>query len=93
VAYPSTVKLNYLLRGRILAFEEWDADKVWHGKVSIAFEMLDPMKDEILWRATFEKMTPAEKRLPVSVVQAISTSLNACLEEMVAALRNQLKAN
>jgi ABC-type uncharacterized transport system auxiliary subunit len=93
VSYPSIVKLDYVLRGRVLAFEEWDANEAWHGKVALSFELLDPAKDEIVWRATFEKMTPAEKKLPVAVVQAVSTSLSLCLDEMVAALKSHLRTN
>ncbi len=93
VAYPSIVKLDYVLRGRVLAFEEWDVNEAWHGKVALSFELLDTTKDEIVWRATFEKMTPAEKKLPVAVVQAVSTSLSLCLDEMVAALKSHLQTN
>lgn len=90
VAYPSPIQLNYLLRGQLIAFEEWDTPDEWYGKVAITFELIDPLKDEIVWRATFEKMTPAEKRIPVAVVQAISTSLKSCLDEMVAALKSHI---
>jgi hypothetical protein len=38
-------------------------------------------------------MTPAEKKLPVAVVQAVSTSLSLCLDEMVAALKSHLRTN
>ncbi len=92
-AYPSIVKLDYVLRGRLLAFEEWDAEKTWHGKVAIAVELYHVASDEIVWRSSFEKMTPSEKRLPVSVVEAISKSLSACLDEMVASMRSNVKSN
>lgn len=93
VAYPSLIKLDYLLRGRVLAFEEWDENKSMYGKVAFTVELLKPTQDAIIWRATFEKMTPAAKPVPVAVVEAISKSLSACLDEMVVTLRDQLKAN
>lgn len=93
VSYPSIVRLDYLLRGRLLAFEEWDAEESWHGKVAISVELYNVAKDEIVWRSTFEKMTVAEKRLPVAVVEAIGKSLQACLDDMVTALRAQIKTN
>jgi ABC-type uncharacterized transport system auxiliary subunit len=92
VSFPSIVKMDYVLRGRLLAFEEWDAEKVWHGKVALAVELYNVSRDEIVWRSSFEKMTPAEKHLPVSVVEAISKSLQTCLNEMSAALREQVVA-
>lgn len=92
VAYPATVKLDYVLRGRLIAFEEWDIAERWYGKVAIGFELVDPVSDEVVWRATFEKMTPTEKRIPVAVVQAISTSLKSSLDEMAAALKSHLAA-
>lgn len=92
VAYPATVKLDYVLRGRLIAFEEWDTPEQWYGKVAIRFELVDAEREQVVWCATFEKMTPAEKRIPVAIVQAISASLKSCLEEMAAALRNHLAA-
>ena len=93
VTYPSIVKLDYVLRGRLLAFEEWDAEKTWNGKVAIAVELYHVASDEIVWRSSFEKTTPSEKRLPVSVVEAISKSMSGCLDDMVASMRAHVKSN
>lgn len=39
--YPSVVNVKYVLNGRLLAFEEWDEQNNWYGKVAFKASLQD----------------------------------------------------
>lgn len=89
-SHPAAVPVDYILRGRILAFEEWDRGEQWFGRVAISVQLYQASSQELLWSSTFSRETPAQKRQPAVVVQAISTSLRQCADELAAALAQEL---
>ncbi len=88
--YPAAVPVDYILRGRLLAFEEWDHDEQWFGRVTINVQLYQASSQKLLWSGTLSRETPAQKRLPAAVAQAISTSLRHCVDELAAALAQVL---
>ncbi len=88
VASPSAGRVDYLLTGRVLAFEEWDRDEKWYGRVALLVQLLDPASRRVLWSEVFQAETPAAKKVPAAIVEAISTSLQQCISE----LQNKLPA-
>lgn len=92
ISVPAAARVDYVLRGRILSFEEWDRGEQWFGKVAFKVELYESTSRRLVWSGVFDCETPAEKRLPVSVVQAISQSLQKCVDELVHEMAQQLKA-
>lgn len=92
ISVPATARVDYVLRGKILAFEEWDRGEQWFGKVAFKVELYEASSRRLVWSGDFDCETPAEKRLPVSVVQAISQSLHKCVEKLMLELAQTLKS-
>jgi ABC-type uncharacterized transport system auxiliary subunit len=90
VRLPSTQKVDYVLKGRILAFEEWDEDATWFGLVSIGFELQHPKTGAVVWEKVMSRKEPAEKKEPVAVVKAISIALDQVIGQSISEIRNEL---
>lgn len=82
VKFPSATRVRYVLGGKLLAFEEWDKNGEWFGKVAFELFLRDLEKEQIIWRQTYQQMVPVEQKLPVGVVAAVSRAMMACFEEM-----------
>lgn len=91
VRIPSTFKIDYILKGRITAFEEWDEGQAWYGSVTIEFQLYDPNSNEIVWENFISEKTPATKKEPAEVVQAISESLNKVVAKSIAEIGDHFK--
>lgn len=92
ISIPASARVDYILRGKLVAFEEWDRGEQWFGKVAFKVELYEASPRRLVWSGDFDCETPAEKRLPVSVVQAISQSLHKCVEELMLTLSQELKS-
>ncbi|MEZ4764445.1 MAG: hypothetical protein R3C26_15070 [Calditrichia bacterium] len=73
---PTTSATDYLLSGKILAFEEWDEADSWFGSVKIAFELYDAKTNDLVWQKTYSERKSATDKQPVEVVKSISESLD-----------------
>lgn len=93
VRIPSTVPIDYVLKGHIQAFEEWDESSSWYGIVTIEFALHEANSDSIVWEKVITERTPAGKKEPVEVVKAISESLNKVVTRSIADIREALKAS
>jgi ABC-type uncharacterized transport system auxiliary subunit len=91
VRLPSTLAIDYVLTGQIQSFEEWDEENAWYGLVALEFQLQDPETKEIVWESVISERSLAEKKDPVSVVRAISTSLNAVISRSIAELKSHLR--
>jgi ABC-type uncharacterized transport system auxiliary subunit len=89
---PSNHKVDYVLGGRLLAFENWDEAEKWYGSVAIKFELLDNESREIVWEQTFSEKTIARNREPSEVVIAINQSLNLVIEKSIEAAASYLSS-
>ena len=83
VRTPSTFPVDYILQGRIHAFEEWDEKDTWYGFVKLEFELRHAKTNEIVWEKVLSRRTTAKQKDPVSVVEAISESLNFVINRSI----------
>jgi len=86
VALPAPGHVDFILAGRVLAFEEWDEGDKWYGRAALMVQVYEPTARRMIWSQVFQAETPAAKKVPAAVVEAISTSLSKCLVELQAAL-------
>ncbi len=93
VRIPASYKIDYVLRGNIHAFEEWDDGDAWYGAVTLGFTLQDATTNEVVWEGEFKHRTRAEKKEPVAVVRAISESLRDVLQECILNLHDHFKEN
>lgn len=82
---------DYVLKGHITAFEEWDEHNAWFGNVRITFQLYKTGSDEVLWQNEYGVRTPSAARDPLEVVKAISASLNQVVEQAVADISRKLR--
>jgi len=92
VMIPSPVNADFVLRGKIKAFEEWDEGDSWYGLVSLSFQLQNAASKEIVWENEYSKKTAAEHKDPVKVVEAISQSLKAVIERSIEDVEQSLKS-
>lgn len=90
IGFPSQARVDYVLRGNIRAFEEWDEAGEWYGHVSIAFELQDRETGQVLWQKDISEKTKAQKKEPVAVVEAISESLRKVVERAIGEVQQNL---
>jgi len=91
VRLPSNFKIDYILKGNIDAFEEWDDEDKWFGIVSIDFVLQDASTKEIVWENMITQKTEVVKNQPVEVVKAISMSLNVVVQQSITEIKENLK--
>jgi ABC-type uncharacterized transport system auxiliary subunit len=89
--HPSMVNVKYVLNGRLLAFEEWDEQNNWFGKVAFKASLYEPATQRVVWSGKFEHIEPVAKKIPASVVEALSLSMKKCLEDMTQSLVKELE--
>ena len=81
VYFPHTTDIDYLLRGTIKAFEEWDEPETWQAHVKIHFELIRRTDSVLLWQDTLTQKTTVNNKTPLDVVRAISVSLQSVVDE------------
>ena len=82
----------YLIRGRLLQFEEVDGGGI-SGQVTMEFELYDRRAGKLLWSHFYSQTEPVENKEITSVVQAIDRNLERGLKEVVAGLGQYFAAN
>ncbi len=88
--YPSPANVKYVLSGRLLAFEEWDEQNNWYGKVVFTASLHEPATQRVIWKNKFEHLQPVTKKIPAAVVEALSLSMKTCLDELAKSIANEL---
>lgn len=88
--YPTAGEVKYVLNGRLLAFEEWDEQNNWYGKVAIKASLYEPATQRVIWSGKFENLQPVSKKIPTAVVEALSLSMKKCLEEMAQTISREM---
>jgi ABC-type uncharacterized transport system auxiliary subunit len=91
VGIPSPFNIDYILKGKISAFEEWDEGNSWYGLVTLDFQLQDTKTNEIVWERELSEKTMATKREPVEVVKAISESLKKVIQKAIEEMESTLK--
>ena len=93
VSMSNSYKVDYILSGKIKAFEEWDQADSWYGIVTIAFELYRIDTEEVVWEDVFSESTKALKREPIEVIKAISTSLQKVVEMARIEIKQKLRSH
>jgi ABC-type uncharacterized transport system auxiliary subunit len=91
VTYSSIVKPDYILFGKITAFEELDEGSSWYGFIQLSFRLQDTETGEIIWENKFSHKTATAKQEPVEVVKALSLSLRKVVEDAIGEIENHLR--
>lgn len=91
VEVPSTARPDYILNGKLIAFEEWDEDEKWYGKAGLSLELYHRDTREIVWKSTVTEVTSATERTPAEVVKAISISLRKLTAQAIGDIKNELR--
>jgi ABC-type uncharacterized transport system auxiliary subunit len=86
VRMPYHQSADYLLQGSVKALEEWDQGEQWFGRLELVFTLNELSTNKIIWEKEFTAQTPVTQRTPIGVVKALSTSLESCLNQLVAVL-------
>src|ERR1700693_3210307 len=81
----SNVYGDYVLRGRVLHFEEVDKPSL-SARVAFEVELYDPAKGMTIWSHLYEQDEPASGKDVPSVVAAINHDLQRGLSEVAASL-------
>ena len=88
---PSPFPPDFILKGQIIALEEWDEGQQWFGRVRLSFSLMNVNSREVVWQQEFFHQTPIAEKKPVAVVQALSTSIDKCLADLVSSLKPHLR--
>lgn len=88
---PVLFPADFVLKGELLALEEWDEGANWFGRVRLGFSLVDWHSREIVWQQEFSRQLPVAPHTPVAVVQALNTGIDQCLQELVTALKPYLQ--
>lgn len=82
---------DYVLKGRLKAFEEWDEAETWFGQVTVFFELLDSDNNTVVWQQEISHKKSAGSKEPVAVVASISESLKTVIQEAIETIDNELR--
>jgi ABC-type uncharacterized transport system auxiliary subunit len=89
-AYPAPANVKYVLSGRLLAFEEWDEQNNWYGKVVFSVSLHEPATQRVVWKSKFEHLQPVTKKIPAAFVEALSLSMKKCLDDLAKSIASEL---
>ncbi len=92
VKFPASGQIDYILRGNLQAFEEWDEGDHWFGLVSVEFQLHERATEEVIWQAELSHKTQSTRKEPVEVVRAISESLNAVIADAIVEIKKSVSA-
>ncbi|MFQ5824531.1 MAG: ABC-type transport auxiliary lipoprotein family protein [bacterium] len=92
VRIPSNFSIDFILKGQIKAFEEWDEKSAWYGLVTLSFQLQSAGNNEIVWEKEISEKTRAYKKEPVEVVKAISQSLKKVIEKAILEIEQNIKS-
>ncbi|MFQ5707458.1 MAG: ABC-type transport auxiliary lipoprotein family protein [bacterium] len=93
VRTPSSFKVDYVLSGRIRAFEEWDEAVAWYGIVTLDLQLKSASTHSIVWEQEYTQKTKAAQKDPLEIVRAISTSLRKVVQSGIQGVEQHLKAS
>jgi len=74
-------RVDFVLRGAVLAFEEVDREDGWYARVELFLELSEPGGDAPLWSSRVGAERKASGRQPAAVVDALSRALDEAVDE------------
>lgn len=85
---PSMQKVDLLLKGRILHFEEVPEPDGRYALVSLEFNLQDPLLSQTVWRGVFNEKSRIDSPVaPDGIVAAMDKALNSCLDQAAESLK------
>jgi len=90
--FPSHAKPDFLLRGKIKAFEEWDQNNQWFSHVNIMFELIDFQQENVVWKEHVDVKNPVAEKKPLQLVESINETLKQCVEHALENIDNSLSS-
>ncbi|NVM04552.1 MAG: hypothetical protein HWN67_19675, partial [Candidatus Helarchaeota archaeon] len=82
-SYPDFYNIDYLLRGHIKGFEEWDKMDGWYAKFSLESEFINVHNDSTLFVLRTDKMVKANSEDILEVVISMSRCVQETFEEII----------
>jgi len=80
--YPDYYNIDYLLRGHIKSFEEWDKEDGWYAKFAIESEFMNVHNDSTLFVLRTDKMIKANGNNVLEVAIAMSKCVQETFDEI-----------
>lgn len=93
IQYPSTLNVDYILKGNILAFEEWDQENQWFSHIRLMVELFDMRGKNTLWKEIIEVKNPVAEKQPLELVKSINQSFKECMEKVIYQIDLSISAN
>ena len=75
--------VNFIVRGTIKAFEEWDDDFQWFANVKIYFELVNRKNNKVVWHGTKTSKQKVDDKKPIEVVKALGDCLQICINKAI----------
>jgi ABC-type uncharacterized transport system auxiliary subunit len=89
---PSGARADYMLRGRVLNFEEVDEEAGVHGRVGLELDLIRASDGATAWSETRLVERPAEGKGVAGVVKALSGSSDQLMNELLPGLIAQVES-
>jgi ABC-type uncharacterized transport system auxiliary subunit len=80
---PGNPPATYLIRGRVLRFNQLQTDDGSYGEVGLAVEFVDQKNRAILWSAVLQSREKANGDDVEAVSRAVGVALQDCIREMI----------
>ena len=91
-AVGSTSEAQFVVRGRLYAFEEVDGGGI-AGLVSMEFDLYDRKSGKVVWSHFYSQSEPVQGKEISAVVAALDLNLDRGLKEVAAGLNQYFSAN
>ncbi len=94
VPYTRDGRVDYVLRGRLLRFDEEDAGPgtPWSAVVEIDYQVVDPQKGEVVSSGTARATQPVRGRQPDAIVESLSAATREALGSVAAQVAGGIPA-
>lgn len=94
VPYARDGKVDYVLRGRLLRFDEEDAGPgtPWTAVVELDYQLVDPIRGEIAASGDARASLPVPDRRPEAIVEALSAATREALGTLAGQVSGALPA-
>jgi ABC-type uncharacterized transport system auxiliary subunit len=94
VPFAHDEKADYVLRGRLLRFDEEDGGPgtPWSAVVQLDYQVMDAQKGEVVSTGSARAAQPVQGREPEAIVQALSAATRDALGTLSTQLQGALAA-
>ncbi|MBN1155194.1 membrane integrity-associated transporter subunit PqiC [candidate division KSB1 bacterium] len=93
IRFPADVKVDYILAGKILAFEEWDQDQQWFAHIRLMLELIESNDRTTLWKDIIDIKNPVPRKQPLDLVKAMNEGFKESIENTLIELESSISGN